>query len=85
MLIVYIILKNKTNIIMRGCYNFINSFNNIRGSILVISPYVVEIEANKEFLERAANITSNIVLVLRITENAYVNLELIKKLFINEL
>lgn len=70
---------------MRGCYNFINSFNNIRGSILVISPYVVEIEANKECLERAANITSNIVLVLRITENAYVNLELIKKLFINEL
>lgn len=70
---------------MRGCYNFINYFNNIRGSILVISPYIIEIEANKECLERAANITSNIVLVLRITENAYVNLELIKKLFINEL
>lgn len=62
---------------IRECYNFINYFNNIRGSILVISSYVVEIEANKECLERAANITSNIV--LRITENAYVNLELIKK------
>jgi|GEM_PF-1843672 conserved domain protein len=81
MLIVYIILKNKTNTIMRECYNFINSFNNIRGGILVISPYVVEIEANKECFERAANITSNIV--LRITENAYVNLELIKKNYLS--